>query len=140
MAELSNTASRNVIAIKRSNVTAKPLALANGELAYSFVSDRLFIGKTEDANASVSVAFIGGKVTVDKVANLESVIVALQNDLTVANTATVDKLVFSTYNSNSLLYVKDNGQVDFISGSFGEVMQISANGSPNFGSLDGGTF
>ena len=140
MAELSNTASRNVIAIKRSNVNVKPNSLSNGELAYSFVSDRLFIGKTETATSPVDVTFIGGKVIVDKVANLESVIAEIQSDLVVSNTATVDKLTFSSYTPNSVLYIKDNGEVDFADGDVGEVLQVTANGTPDFGRLDGGLY
>lgn len=140
MAETSNTASNTVIQIRRSNIRTKPKSLANGELGYSFVSDRLFIGKTKTATSPVEVTFIGGKVVVDKVANLESVIADIQEDLVVSNTATVDTLMFSSYNPKAVLFVKENGEVDFASGDTGEVLQVTANGTPDFGRLDGGTY
>ena len=49
------------IKIKRSTVTATPTTLTAGELAYSDVSDKLFIGAPADS----AVVAIGGKVYVD---------------------------------------------------------------------------
>jgi len=42
--------SNTVIQIKRSHVNATPTVLANGELAYSFQSNNLFIGANSDTN------------------------------------------------------------------------------------------
>jgi hypothetical protein len=140
MAETSNTTSNTVIQIRRSNVNVAPKSLANGELAYSFVSDRLFIGKTETANSPVEVTYIGGKVIVDKVANLESIVAGLMDNYAVEDNLQVDSLRFSSYTPNSILFVKDSGDVDFVSGNEGEVLQIVANGSPDFGRLDGGIY
>lgn len=58
----------NTIKIKRSQVTATPPALAEGELAYSFNSDTLFIGDTGGSN----VLAIGGKNAYDKLTGIES--------------------------------------------------------------------
>jgi hypothetical protein len=57
----------NTILIKRSSTTATPPTLAVGELAYSELSDNLFIGKT-----GAVVAKIGGLTDVTKLAGIES--------------------------------------------------------------------
>lgn len=64
-----------IIQIKRSSVTAVPLSLDPGELAYSFSSDKVFIGN----NTNEAIA-IGGKAFVD-----------YQNTLTVAVGSAYDK-------------------------------------------------
>ena len=89
-----------IITIKRSQTTATPASLANGELAYSYSSNKLFIGQTDTSGSGVTVEYIGGKLLVDKVANLESIIggggSATFTGLTVTGDATVDRLIFST--------------------------------------------
>ena len=39
-----------VIQVKRSQTTAAPPSLANGEIAYSYSSNKLFIGQTESGH------------------------------------------------------------------------------------------
>lgn len=134
-----------IITIKRSQSTDAPTTLANGELAYSFSSDKLFIGKTSAADAPVTVDYIGGKLIVDKVANLESVLLGGAGDLNANNAvitgdATIDRLIFSTYSNNGIMFAKAGGVVDFITGTEGKVLQVAANGTPYFGDLNGGTF
>lgn len=131
-----------IIQIKRSQTTAEPTALSNGEIAYSFSSNKLFIGQTNDANAAVSVEYIGGKLLVDKVANLEAIFVPGSADLYSANLEIDGLLKFASgkYTNNSVLFAKADGIVDFITGSSGKVLQIAANGTPTFDDLNGGTF
>ena len=50
-----------IVKIKRSNTTAVPTTLNQGEMAYSSSSDKLFIGQPGDAEVTV----IGGKLYVD---------------------------------------------------------------------------
>lgn len=57
----------NTIKIKRSATTATPSSLAQGELAYSELSDNLFIGK-----AGAVVEKIGGATDVAKLAGIEA--------------------------------------------------------------------
>ena len=131
-------AANTVIQIKRSQSTDTPLALANGELAYSFSSDKLFIGQTANSSVAPTVEYIGGKLVVDKVANLESIVLGgsrTYTDFTVANTFTL-----SSATNNSVLMAKAGGVVDYITGASGKVLQIAANGTPTFGDLNGGTF
>ena len=47
--------SNTVIQIKRSHVNATPTVLANGELAYSFQSNNLFIGANSDTNEVIKI-------------------------------------------------------------------------------------
>ena len=127
-----------IIQIKRSQSTNTPPALANGELAYSFSSDKLFIGQTANSSVSPTVEYIGGKLIVDKVANLENIVLSgsrTYTDFTVANTLTI-----SSATNNSVLMAKAGGVVDYITGVNGKVLQIGANGTPTFGDLNGGTF
>lgn len=49
-----------IIQIKRSQSTNVPTGLANGEFAYSFSNDKLFIGQTDSATAAVTNDIVGG--------------------------------------------------------------------------------
>lgn len=127
-----------LIAIKRSQSTAAPVALANGELAYSFSSDKLFIGQTANSSVATTVEYIGGKLAMDKIANLESIVISgssIHADVTVSSTMTL-----SSATNNSILFAKTGGLVDFVTGTSGKVMQIAANGTPTFDDLNGGTY
>ena len=130
---LSNT----VIQIKRSQSTPAPSALANGELAYAFSSNKLFIGQTNASSDSVTVEYIGGKLLVDKVANLESILIGGGADLTIGN-LTFGNDPVST--NNAVLFTKADGVVEFVSGTAGQLLQIAANGTPVFDELDGGVY
>ena len=133
-----------VFAVKRSQTLDTPTALANGELAYSFSSDKLYIGKTANSTSSVSVTYIGGQLLVDKVANLESQLFSSegiqQTSITISDTATIDKLVLSSFLENGIMYTNASGEVDQVSGAAGEVMQVDEFGKPSFGVLNGGEF
>jgi len=132
-----------VLAIKKSQTADTPTSLANGELAYSYSSDKLYIGQTDDANSVVSVEYIGGKLLVDKVANLESQIVEADhtfNSITASDRATVEQLVLTNFVTNGLMYTAANGMVVQATGTIGQVMQVSNDGSPAFGDLSGGSY
>lgn len=49
-----------IIQIKRSQSTNVPTGLANGEFAYSFSNDKLFIGQTDSATSAVTNDIVGG--------------------------------------------------------------------------------
>jgi len=131
-----------VLAIKKSQTVDQPPSLANGELAYSFSSDKLYIGQTDAPGEAVSVEYIGGKLLVDKVANLESVTADRTfNSVTVSTSLTVDSIIMSTFVENGLMYTNAQGQVVQTSaGSSGEILQADATGVPVFGELNGGEF
>ena len=127
-------ASNTVIAIKRSQDVDAPPSLANGELAYSFSSDKLFIGQTANSSVATTVEYIGGKLSMDKIANLESV---LYDGSAAVN---VGGMTLSNATNNAVLFAKAGGVIDFVTGTSGKVMQISANGTPTFDDLNGGTY
>jgi len=130
-----------VIQVKRSQNTAAPPSLANGEIAYSYSSNKLFIGQTDTAASPVSVEYIGGKLLVDKVANLESIVIGgASGDATHANVTITSTMILQNYTNNSVLIVKTGGVVEGITGSSGKVMQIASNNTPVFDDLDGGSF
>ena len=54
--------SNTVIQIKRSHTNATPTVLANGELAYSFQSNNLFIGANSDTNEVIKIGGGSGVV------------------------------------------------------------------------------
>jgi len=127
-----------IISIKTSQSNNAPTALANGELAYSYSSNKLFIGQTDTATSAVSVEYIGGKLLVDKVANLESIVIS--GNRTYTNFTVSGNLTLSSIASDSTLITKANGRVDGVTGTSGQVFQVAANGTPYFDSLNGGTF
>jgi hypothetical protein len=128
------------LTISKHQTEAAPATLANGQLHYSFSSDKLFIGQTSGPGAAVSVEYIGGKLLVDKVANLESVVGISSDSATFANTIISGILRLSSYPDNAALRTKAGGVVEAITGSFGEIFQVAANGSPYFDDLNGGTY
>ncbi len=127
-----------IISIKTSQSNNAPTALANGELAYSYSANKLFIGQTDTATSAVSVEYIGGKLLVDKVANLESIVIS--DNRTYTNFTVSGNLTLSSIASDSTLITKANGRVDGVTGTSGQVFQVAANGTPYFDSLNGGTF
>jgi hypothetical protein len=132
-----------VLAIKKSQNTNTPQSLANGEMAYSYSSDKLYIGQTDNTSSAVSVEYIGGKLLVDKVANLESQIIGADrtfNTITASDRATVEQLVLTNFVTNGLMYTAANGMVVQASGTSGQVMQVADDGSPTFGDLTGGGY
>jgi hypothetical protein len=133
-----------IISIKRSQSTNEPPFLANGELAYSYSSNKLFIGKTDTSGSPVTVEYIGGRLLVDKVANLESIVggsgSTTFNNITVSGNATIQQIIFSSYSNNAILFSGSDGIVNFVTGSSGKILQISANGVPIFDDLNGGLF
>ena len=127
-----------IISIKTSQSNNTPASLANGELAYSYSSNKLYIGQTDTTGAAVSVEYIGGKLLVDKVANLESTVTGSSKVYT--NFTISGNLVLSGISSDSTLITAADGRVVGVSGTNGQVFQVASNGTPTFGNLDGGSF
>jgi len=127
-----------IISIKTSQSNNTPASLANGELAYSYSSNKLYIGQTDTTGAAVSVEYIGGKLLVDKVANLESTVTGSSRVYT--NFTISGNLVLSGISSDSTLITAADGRVVGVSGTNGQVFQVASNGTPTFGNLDGGSF
>lgn len=130
-----------LIQIRRSQSTATPPSLANGEIAYSFSSNKLFIGQTDSSTSATSVEWIGGKLVVDKVANLESVVANITDgSFTHADLSVTNSFTISNATNNAVLFAKAGGVIDFVSGASGKVLQIASNNTPTFNDLDGGSF
>ena len=131
----------NIIQIKRSQSNNAPVSLSNGEIAYSFSSNKLFIGQTDTTTSPVTVEYIGGKLLVDKVANLESIVIDGNVDSrTFSNVIITNTLILQNYANNGVLITKAGGVIESITGSSGKIMQIASNSSPVFDDLDGGNF
>jgi hypothetical protein len=128
-----------ILKIKTSQDTREPSSLSNGEIAYSYSSDKLFIGQTDETGAAVSVEYIGGKLLVDKVANLESQLLA-DSGAELSSLDLTDKFTLSYADENHVLMTKADGVIDFVTGTVGKVLQIAANGTPTFDDLNGGDF
>ena len=130
-----------IISIKTSQGNNTPTSLANGELAYSYSSNKLFIGQTDTSTSAVSVEYIGGKLIVDKVANLESQVSSITGgSSTHANVTITNIMTISSATNNGVLFAKAGGVVDYVTGNSGQVLQIAANSTPKFDDLDGGSF
>jgi len=131
----------NIIQIKRSQSNNAPVSLSNGEIAYSYSSNKLFIGQTDTTTSPVTVEYIGGKLLVDKVANLESIVIDGNVDSrTFSNVIITNTLILQNYANNGVLITKAGGVIESITGSSGKIMQIASNSSPVFDDLDGGDF
>ena len=68
----------SIIKIKRSSNTAIPMALAPGELAYSWNSDKLFIGTGTDITGEIApnIEVIGGSYFTDKLDHTPGILTA----------------------------------------------------------------
>lgn len=133
-------AANTILSIKRSQDTNAPTSLANGELAYSFSSNKLYIGQTSNSSVATTVEYIGGKLLVDKVANLESVVTGSGGSISYANVTITNILTIDNATNNSVLFAKADGVIDYLTGSSGHILQIAANSTPVFDDLDGGSF
>lgn len=124
----------NLIKIKRSSSTATPVSLSEGELAFSFVSDKLFIG-----NSSAVIPIAGehtpGVLTANQalVANSTSYL----NEIKVAN-ATLGAIVangtlgtagFVLSSNGSGLYWADQGSLAVTPAGANQQIQLNASGS-----------
>ena len=65
-----------IIQIKRSQSTETPTGLANGELAYSYAGNKLFIGQTDTSGSAVSNEVIGGGYYVNLLDHAHGTLVA----------------------------------------------------------------
>ena len=101
-----------VIKIKNSSVTAEPAdnALAKGELAYSYNSNKLFIGQT--VNGDIEATAIGGKAYTDLIdtANNQFTATTITNDNTITiQTTDNNGNIVLTPNGSGLVKTDDLG-------------------------------
>ena len=121
----------SVIKTKRSASTGAPTALAQGEMAYSFLGgtqsnggDRLYVGTgTETGGEAANIDVIGGKYFADMLDHVTGTLTASSALLVDANSKidvlhvdniTLDANTISTSNTNGDLTLSPNGSGDVI--------------------------
>jgi len=123
-----------IVKIKRSNTTAVPTSLNQGEMAYSSDSDKLFIGQPGDAEVTV----IGGKLYMNMLDHTAGTLTASSALIADANSKLdqlkVDNLTFngntiSTSDTNGDMTLTPNGTGDLI---LDGVKWPQADGSANY--------
>lgn len=131
------------IGIARSQTGDRPPdgALANGELAYSFATNKLWIGQTNAAGDAVTNELIGGKFVIDRIETLESIVQGSEEtkglvveNIVASNTGTFAELVLTSGTLNGIAYRQANGLVGFLTGQAGQFLTFASNGTPTFGS------
>jgi hypothetical protein len=96
----------NAIRIKRSSVTASPVSLQEGELAYSELSNNLYIG----TNSGSSIAIIGGRADHDKLAGIQA---GAQVNAVLLDTNTfTGKQIFSAVSASAASFLLPNGSTN----------------------------
>lgn len=95
------------IKIKRSTTTAAPSSLAQGELAYSDISSKLFVGSATDG----TILTIGGKLYVDMLDHTAGTLTA-SSAILVDATSKIDKLLTGNIRINNT-----TSQIDTASGN-----------------------
>ena len=113
----------NTIQIKRSYANDAPVSLANGELAYSFTSNNLFIGANSDANVVIKIA--GGS----DVALLNVTPGTLQNSaaLVVNSTGGIDTLTIGSFSVTSSETESLNASANVDGNNFNSTHGVYAN-------------
>ena len=84
------------IKIKRSTTTAAPSSLAQGELAYSDISSKLFVGSATDG----TILTIGGKLYVDMLDHTAGILTA-SSAIVVDSNSKIDKLLTGNIRINN---------------------------------------
>ena len=119
----------SIIKIKRSGITAEPITLESGELAYSYeesTGGKLFIGIGDEvSNTAPSISTIGGKFFTDKLDHTPGITIANSAIITDDNNR-IDELKIS------YVTITDN----VISTVFFEANTATANSSANSANTD----
>ena len=137
-----------IVKIKRSNTTAVPSSLNQGEMAYSSDSDKLFIGQPGDSEVTV----IGGKLYVDMLDHTAGTTTASSALITDSNSKlnvlnvdnlTLDGNTLSSTDTNGDITITPNGTGDLVldgvkwpqtDGSANYVLQTNGSGQTSWAS------
>ena len=108
-----------IVKIKRSNTTAVPTSLNQGEMAYSSDSDKLFIGQPGDAEVTV----IGGKLYVNMLDHTAGTLTASSALIADANSK-LDQLKVDnlTFNGNTIISSDTNGDLTLTPNGTGDLV------------------
>ena len=115
-----------VITIKRSTINLAPTELQNGELAYSSVSDKLFIGRPGGSTGDVDA--IGGKFFTDLLDHTAGTVTA-SSALIVDGDSKLDVLNVDnlTFNGNSITTTNPNGNLNLTPNGTGNLVLDGVN-------------
>ena len=115
-----------VITIKRSTINLTPTELQNGELAYSSVSDKLFIGRPGGSTGDVDA--IGGKFFTDLLDHTAGTVTA-SSALIVDGDSKLDVLNVDnlTFNGNSITTTNPNGNLNLTPNGTGNLVLDGVN-------------
>lgn len=115
-----------VITIKRSTSSLAPIELQNGELAYSSVSDKLYIGRPGGSSGDVDA--IGGKFFTDLLDHTAGTVTA-SSALIVDGDSKLDVLNVDnlTFNGNSITTTDPNGNLILTPNGTGNVVLDGVN-------------
>jgi len=108
-----------IVKIKRSDTTAVPTSLNQGEMAYSSDSDKLFIGQPGDAEVTV----IGGKLYVNMLDHTAGTLTA-SSALIVDSNSKLDQLKVDnlTFNGNTIVSSDTNGDLTLTPNGSGDLV------------------
>ena len=108
-----------IVKIKRSDTTAVPTSLTQGEMAYSSDSDKLFIGQPGDAEVTV----IGGKLYMDML-NHTAGTLTNSSALITDSGGKLDQLKVDnlTFNGNTISSTDTNGDITLTPHGTGDVV------------------
>ena len=107
--------------IKRSTTTASPTSLANGELAYSANSNKLFIGRPGGTTGDIDA--IGGKVYVDMLDHTAGTLTA-SSALVVDASSKIDNFNVDNlnFNGNTIISTDTNGNINITPNGTGDLV------------------
>jgi len=108
-----------IVKIKRSDTTAVPTSLNQGEMAYSSDSDKLFIGNPGDAEVTV----IGGKLYTNMLDHTAGTLTASSALIADANSK-LDQLKVDnlTFNGNTIISSDTNGNITITPNGTGDIV------------------
>lgn len=107
--------------IKRSTTTASPTSLANGELAYSANSNKLFIGRPGGTSGDIDA--VGGKVYVDMLDHTAGALTA-SSALVVDASSKIDNFNVDNlnFNGNTIISTDTNGNINITPNGTGDLV------------------
>lgn len=107
--------------IKRSTTTASPTSLANGELAYSANSNKLFIGRPGGTSGDIDA--IGGKVYIDMLDHTAGTLTA-SSALVVDASSKIDNFNVDNlnFNGNTIISTDTNGNINITPNGTGDLV------------------
>lgn len=113
----------STIKIKRSGTSGSPANLYSGELAYSWVSDKLYIGTGDTTNNDAAIVAIGGQAFTSLLDHTPGVLTA-SSALIVDSNKAIDELTLGNLKltGNTLSSIDNNGNINITPNNSGNVV------------------